>query len=128
MFQTTQLPNALVQENAGAIHVLHVPLWLRHHSQTTRPYGLTKAEFIWRCGAHDAFCGSLTPVSAHFLDQESIPRDYLHQATRVTLGVMLNFNAAQQNAERKEFAAALYMKPPQTSSVLFLILSKNLKI
>ncbi len=54
------------------------------------------------------FAASLTPVSAHFLRQESAASDNLQQATCVTLGVMLNFDATQQNAERKDFAAALY--------------------
>ncbi len=37
---------------------------------------------------------SLTPVSAHFLRQELIPSDYLRQATCITLGIMLKFDAA----------------------------------
>ncbi len=57
------------------------------------------------------FAASLTPLSAHFLHQEQIPSDYLWQATCITLGVMLNFDASQQNSERMEFAAALYEPP-----------------
>ncbi len=62
----------------------------------------------------DAACGmrfvaSLTPVSAHFLRQESIPSDYLRQATCVTLGVMLKFDAAHDFCRKTQ---AFYMKPP----------------
>ncbi len=42
------------------------------------------------------------------LRQESVPTDYLRQATCITLGVMLNFDAAQQNAKRSKLAAAPY--------------------
>ncbi len=59
-----------------------------------------------------AFCilrqKSLTPVSTHFLCQESIPGDYLREATCVTLGIMLNLDATQQNAERSKLATAPY--------------------
>ncbi len=48
------------------------------------------------------------PVSANFVCQESVAIDYLQQATCGTLGVMLNFDAAQQNTERNKFAAVLY--------------------
>ncbi len=60
-----------------------------------------------------AFCvlqqKSLTPVhvSPFFLHQELAPINYLRQATCITLGVMLNFDAAQP-AERNQLAAALY--------------------
>ncbi len=81
------------------------------------------------CGIH--FAASLTPVSAHFLRQESIPSDYLRQATCVTLGVMLNFDATQQNTEHKEFAAALYKAtkclPTPSSKRLEFLLIKTLK-
>ncbi len=67
-----------------------------------------------------AFCvlqqKSLTPVHVSpffFLHQELAPINYLRQATCITLGVMLNFDAAQQNAERSQLAAPLYMKPPE---------------
>ncbi len=47
-------------------------------------------------------------MSADLLRQESAAIDCLWQATCFTLGVMLNFDATQQNAERNKFAAALY--------------------
>ncbi len=47
------------------------------------------------------FAASLTPVSTISLHQESAPRNYLWQATCVTLGVMLNFDPAQQDSEQK---------------------------
>ncbi len=47
------------------------------------------------------FAASLTPVSAHFLRQESIPSDNLQQATCVTLGVMLNFDATQHFSTKR---------------------------
>ncbi len=58
---------------------------------------------------------SLTPVSAHFLCQESVPTDYLWQATCGTLGIMINFDAAQHFAAKTQNAMSLpqrYMKPP----------------
>ena len=59
-----------------------------------------------------AFCvlrqQSLTPVSAHFLHQESIPSVYLRQATCVTLGVMLNFDATRHFAAKRRTQQALY--------------------
>ncbi len=54
------------------------------------------------------FAASLTPVSAHFLRQESIPSDYLRQATCITLGVMLKFDATQHFAAKRRTQQALY--------------------
>ncbi len=72
------------------------------------------AEWFVRAASYRtvAFCvlrqKSLTPVSAHFLRQESIPSDYLWQATCVTLGVMSKFDAAQQIAAKRRTQQALY--------------------
>ena len=41
------------------------------------------------------------------LRQELAPSNYLPKATCITLGVELNFDATQQNAERNQLAAAL---------------------
>ncbi len=54
------------------------------------------------------FAASLTPVSAHFLRQESIPSDYLRQATCVTLGVVLKFDAAHDFCCKTQNASILY--------------------
>ncbi len=63
-----------------------------------------EAEFILSCGMR--FAASLTPVSKHFLRQELIPSNYLRQATCITLGIMLNFDAAHDFC-RKNAAASL---------------------
>ncbi len=43
-------------------------------------------------------------MSAHFLHQESIPSDYLWQATCGTLGVMLKFDAAHESCRKTQDA------------------------
>ncbi len=50
-------------------------------------------------------------MSTNLLCQELVSINYLWQSTCVTLGVVFNFDVAQQNAERKEFAAALMKLP-----------------
>ena len=50
----------------------------------------------------------LSAMSAHFLRQESIPSDYLRQATCGTLGVMLNFDATQHYAAKRRTQQVLY--------------------
>ncbi len=47
-------------------------------------------------------------MSAYFLSQESIPSDYLRQATCGTLGVMLNFDATQHYAAKRRTQQVLY--------------------
>ena len=50
----------------------------------------------------------LSAMSARLLRQESIPSDYLRQATCVTLGVMLNFDATQHFAAKRRTQQTLY--------------------
>ncbi len=47
-------------------------------------------------------------MSAHFLCQESIPSDYLRQATCGTLGIMLKFDAAHDFCRKMQNASILY--------------------
>ncbi len=70
--------------------------FVRDLSLRDEKVGLRGNEECWLQRA--AFCvlrfaASLTPVSPHFLLQESAPSYYLQQATCVTFGVMLNFDA-----------------------------------
>ncbi len=58
----------------------------------------------------------LSAMSAHFLRQELIPSDYLRQATCVTLGIRLNFDATQYFAAKRRTQQVLY---EVTSSVCF---------